>query len=365
MTNIENAIVSREILENVIQNREYNKTIISFYGKFSDEMASTNNLAFQGDVLNNISERIESCNKFWTLDKYEKQKLKDVKSQNLCRDKFCSNCKKVKQSARMAKYMGELETYSDRLHHLTLTLPNVTGEELPYTIKHMSKCFKTLIRYLTGNLSIKGLDFNSWGYEGAVRSLEVTFKGDSYHPHYHIGLVMDPGAIGKKNITNTYSYNYKNGIPELKRLFSDQEILIQKIWYLLINKEKVTKKNIDSLEIGYSCTIDKFPKDQFVELFKYMTKETDEDGKVLTYNNFIALYYALYRVKQIQGYGCLYKITDDIDLEEYEALYKEFIDEIRKKESPATVMEKPQELILDTQYKIISRKSYFKYLREL
>ena len=47
------------------------------------------------------------------------------------------------------------------------------------------------------------------------------------------------------------------------------------------------------------------------------------------------------------------------------AFKKAGIEEIAKKESPASVLEKPQELILDSRYKVISRKSYFRYLRTL
>jgi hypothetical protein len=152
---------------------------------------------------------------------------------------------------------------------------------------------------------------------------------------------------------------------QLKRLYCSEEILIQKIWFLLLNNIKVTKKSIDELEEGYSCTLDKFPPEDYAELFKYMTKERDEKGNVLTYDNFVSLYYGLYRVKQIQGYGCLYQITDDGDLEALEDKYEEYIQEIRKKESPMMVYEKPQDLFLDSEYKLISRKSYFKYLRQL
>jgi len=198
-----------------------------------------------------------------------------------------------------------------------------------------------------------------------VRSLEVTFKGNSYHPHFHVGIVLGSQLLGHKTIINKYSWDYKTGIAELKRLFSEQEILIQKIWYLLLNNTKVTKMAIDEIEDGYSCTMDKFPEEDFAELFKYITKETDEQGNILTYNNFISLYYGLYRVKQIQGYGCLYRIKDEEDLESLEEKYEEFMQEIRKKESPMLVYETPQDLILDSEYKLISRKNYFKFLRQL
>lgn len=357
---LENAIVSKELLKDVVKNIEYNKAIIHYYEKFQEEP----HITFNTDTLKKNTKRLVNCNKFWELDKYEEHKIKDFKRTNLCRDKFCANCKKVRQSARMAKYIPVLEQYQDRLYHLTLTLPNCSGTDLLFTYKKMTKAFERLIRYLDGRKKIKGLDFESWGYAGAVRSLEVTFHGDSYHPHFHVGLVVDLN-LGNKKIQNSYSFDNKSGIKELKRLFSPEEILIQKIWYLLLNGIEVTKDTIKGLKEGYSCTLDKFSPNDFAELFKYMTKETDEKGQTLTYENFINLYYSLYRVKQIQGYGCLYQIKDDGDLEGMEEKYEEYIQEIAKKESPKLVSERPQDLLLDTEYTLISRKNYFKYLRQL
>lgn len=361
------------MIEKVIDNKKYNEIILDYYKKlvldteFLDRFLYKAVGKFSDDYKNTLTNKIiniDDCNKYWVLDKYVKHKIKDLISQNICRDKFCSNCKKVKQSARMAKYNDELGLYKNRLYHLTLTIPNVNGSELRETIKHMAQCFKYLIQYLRGEKKTKDIDFSSWGYEGAVRSLEVTFKDDSYHPHYHVALVLNDEALSNKILENTYSYNFKNGSPELKRLFSKEEILIQKVWYLLINKIRVNKKNIDSLDIGYSCSMDKFKEDNYSELFKYMTKEVDEVGQVLTYDNFKWLYYSLYSVKQIQGYGCLYRIKDNIDLEEFELLYKEFIESLRQKEKASRVLQTPEDLLLDDKYKLISRKSYFKHLRD-
>lgn len=373
MVNVENSMMDKVMIEKVIDNKKYNDIILNYYKKlvldkkFIDKYLYKAVGKFHDDYKNTLANKIisiDDCNKYWVLDKYEVHKIKDLISQNLCRDKFCSNCKKVKQSARMAKYNDELELYKDRLYHLTLTIPNVGGLELRQTIKHMAKCFKYLVEYIRGSRKTKDIDFLSWGYEGAVRSLEVTFKGDSYHPHYHVALVLNDDVLSKKELENTYSYNFRNGSPELRKLFCEEEILIQKIWYLLINKIRVNKKNIDSLDLGYSCSIDKFDEDNYAELFKYMTKEVDEKGFVLTYDNFRILYYSLYNVKQIQGYGVLYRIKDNIDLEEFELLYKEFIDSLKQKEKPSRVLNTPEDLLLDDKYKLISRKSYFKHLRD-
>lgn len=360
MQSIENALVQTTTISSIIDNNKYNKIIIDYYRKFAEEFEDNYKKTLENKIVN-----LENCNNFWLLDKYQEQKIKDLKKQNLCKDKFCSNCKKVKQSARMSRYIPELEKHKGNLYHLTLTVPNCSGENLKVTYKIMAKAFRQLIRYIRGTDKVKGINFNSFSYKGAVRSLEVTFKGNEYHPHFHVGIILDSNVLGKKSIENTYSYDYRKGVPELKRLFSKEEILIQKIWFLLINGRKVTVNNIWRLKEGYSCTMDKFKENDFAELFKYITKEKDEEGNLLTYDNFKTLYKALYRLKQIQGYGCLFQITDDIDVEEYESLYKEFIENIRKKESPVEVLERPQELLLDNQYKLISRKSYFKYLREL
>lgn len=357
---IDSAIVPVELLQNVVDNITYNKVIIEYYTRMQKECI----LAFKSDTLKKIVGRIDYCNKFWQIDKYEVQKVKDFKKTNLCHDKFCANCKKVKQAGRMAKYVPVLEQYQDKLYHLTLTLPNCPGEDLLYTYRKMASAFKKLIIFIDGRKKISGIDFGSWGYEGAVRSLEVTFNGDSYHPHFHVALVMSKG-LGKKKIENDFSFDNRSGIKKLKRLFSSEEILIQKIWYLILNDIKVTKKSIDELEQGYSCSMDKFAPDKYTELFKYMTKASDEEGNVLTYENFVSLYYGLYRVKQIQGYGCLYQINDELDLESLERQYDKFIQEIAKKESPMMVYERPQDLISDSEYKLISRKTYFKYLRQL
>lgn len=356
--NLDNAVVSKDLLKDVVKNIEYNKTIIEYYDRFSQQGSIT----FNPNVLRRVSDRISSCNKFWQMDMYKQQKIKDFKKTNLCTDKFCSNCKKVKQAGRMAKYIPALEPYKDKLYHLTLTVPNCSGQDIQRTYKKMAKSFKMLINYLNGHNKIKGLDLSSWNYEGAIRSLECTFRIRDYHPHFHVCLAMEHTQSDRLHI-NKFSYDYRKGYGELKRMFTDEEVLIQKIWYLLNNDIKVTAASIEELQEGYSCTMDKFQNNDYAELFKYMTKETDEDGNVLSYDNFISLYYGFYRVKQIQGYGCFYMINDDVDLDSLQEQYDIFMEEIRAKENPELVYQTPQDLLNDNEYTLISRKNYFKYLQ--
>ena len=359
-SSLKGAEVLKDTLKDVAKNIKYNEIIVKYYYRFSNESS----IVFSKNLLEKKGDSIDYCNKFWLVDRYDKHKIKDFQKTNLCHDKFCANCKKVKQASRMAKYIPHIELYKDSLYHLVLTLPNCSGQDLRLTNKHMAKCFKSLINYLSGHNKIKGVNFGD-SYLGAIRSLEVTYNKYSYHPHYHVGLVLKDFKMGEKGHINKYSYDNRTGIKELKRLFSKEELLIQKIWYLLINRVTVNRKNIDNLEDGYSCYMGKFAEGDYAELFKYMTKVTDENGSTLSYENFVNLYYGLHSIKQIQGYGVFYNITDDGDLEKLEEKYEKYINQLKEKESPVSSYEKPQDLVKDTEYMLISRKSFFKYLNEL
>lgn len=348
----DNIIVDKEHILTVHNNNNYNKVIKDYYIRFKE--------------THYLSEsrvgRLEMCNKFWTIDKYDYNQIKDFTGTVLCKDKFCNNCKKVKQAARMSKYIPYLQVYGDKLYHLTLTLPNVVGEELRYTIKDMAIAFRKLIRFLACDKKIHGIDFSQYGYLGAVRSLEITFNENDYHPHYHVAIAFSNLDL-KKTIENKYSIDY-TGRRET-RLFSEFEILIQKIWYLLLNNEEVNKRNIDKLECGYSCIIDKLQPDDYAEFFKYMIKETDETDNILSYENFKTLYLATEYLRQIQGYGCFYMITDkDLD-EEVDKIYLEIKDILLNDEVPEVISQTPLELLNDINFKLISRKKIYQYIRQI
>jgi plasmid rolling circle replication initiator protein Rep len=346
--------IKKDFLSGVAKNLNYNALIGEYYERLALEADSF--------TLQNKLERLIECNQFWQLDKYQLQKVKDFIKTNLCKDKFCNNCKKVKQASRMAKFLPEIEKYkSYGMSQMVLTIPNVNGDQLRDSIKTIFKAFARLIDYLKGKAKIKGLDFKEIGYMGAIRSLEVTYNHDDYHPHLHV-LLVHTRYLGEKKIKNKYSIDYTGKRED--RLFSEFEILIQKVWYLLINGVRVSKKNIDELVDGYSCMIDKFKDEDFLELFKYMTKtDSLEDGKILSYEQFKVLYYSLLSVRQIQGYGCLFRIKDEDISEEVEEKYQAIIDELRQKEEPVKVSETPQALIQDNEFLLISRKKIYEYLR--
>ena len=138
--------IDKEHLIEVINHKEYNKTIISYYERLSNEF----NLS-----LGNQIESISNCNSWWLLDHYVNQKVKDFKKTNLCKDKFCNNCKKVKQASRLTKFMPIINSLSEDkyIYHLVLTVPNCKGSDLKDTISKIFKNFNYYLKFFIFSLS--------------------------------------------------------------------------------------------------------------------------------------------------------------------------------------------------------------------
>lgn len=318
---LENIKVSNDFVNQMKIYRSYNKVISEYFYRMAKED--------KNDKYINIGDRIEQCNRIWYINNFKDISIKELKKTHLCKNKFCFNCKKVTQAFRMAKY-SDLIRSQKNAYHLVLTLPSVSAEDLKDTLKHMAVCFRKLYRIFRGLESYKVPAAYSIKPVGALRSLEITYSKKGFHPHYHVLLVLQDDIELKKDIVNKYSYSYG----QLTRTFSGLEVYIQKLWECLITKKRITDNNVMSVE-GYSCILDKFKDGDFIELFKYLCKEADMVEKVegekekykfiLSYEHFKTLYKATYRLKQLQGYGTLYRVKDDFDLEELKEGYDDFI----------------------------------------
>lgn len=380
--------IPKTVMQDVVKNLEYNEMIGKYYWRLSQEFVSSpNHTDVEIRRIESKLDRLQNCNSFWILDVYNQSKVKDFQKTNLCKDKFCNNCKKVKQASRMGRYMPEIEKFSHvyKMSHLVLTVPNVEdvagdGLKLRKKIKIMFKAFANLIEYLKEKKKINGVSFDI-GYAGAIRSLEVTYKNNSYHPHLHV-LIAHTEDLGEKTITNSYSYDRYGRKPV--RAFNEFEIIVQKLWCLLINditevelktdekarRKKITKNRIDELDIGYSCMIDRFDEGDFYELFKYMTKadgvdnNEDNESSIMSYLNFKTLNFALTSLRQIQGYGVFFQIKDDDEILDIIAdEYEQIISALRAKEKPVTASETVQALLDDNEFTIISKKQLYKIIK--
>lgn len=359
--------IEESTIDKLIKNQDDNNVYAGYYTELA-ALAKIDNDYDKANYYEKKARGIRFCNKHMTFDHFEKLGAKGYKRTYHCRDRFCPICAKKLADNRAYQFKKHLDAAAEQynLYHFTFTMTNCRGLVAPWKIsdkqqnmlclkdnvKLMSKCFQKVIRYLSGNAKIRGIDFSQYGYAGAIRSLEITYYIDqTYHPHYHVILAMKKGLELPGENYNDYSWDYikKEYLP-----FTDFEILIQKIWYLVLNGKKITKEAIDGIKQGYSCRIRLLGKDDYHQTFKYTIKPDDETK--MTFEIFRDLQEALYGMRSIQGYGCFHnlKIAEDIR-EEVDPIVDEFMNKLCEIEKPVECYESPH----DVKDNIRQRKCFY------
>jgi len=277
------------------------------------------------------------------------------------------------QASRLLRFSPPLNAIAQEydLYHITLTIPNVSGEKLSDGIDTLFKVYKRFHEYLCGKIKIRGVNFAQYGYEGSLRALEVTynsakaFAGQEYHPHLHSIIALRKGLVLEKTITNKFS----NRRGKFDRSFSSLEILLQKIFCLIANNEKVTLENINALDLGYNSVMVKVEQDKYYEIFKYAVKGFSQDKQMMSYEQFKVLYLAMYKRRTIQGYGKLFRLTPDDDIDEsMNEEYRHFIENLQLVEHPTLTSETIEQVndALSRKFCLyISRKSIHKLHRQI
>ncbi|MED2694144.1 protein rep [Bacillus thuringiensis] len=141
-------------------------------------------------------ELFKSCstfNQFITTQDKEKKKL--VYS-NPCKNRFCPICawrKARKDAMKIATMMEAIKVEENKdFLFLTLTTPNIKGDEVKSEIDRFNKSFKKLFDRKKIQRSIKGY----------IRKLEMTYnkERDDYNPHFHVLLCVDKSYFKKKEL---------------------------------------------------------------------------------------------------------------------------------------------------------------------
>ena len=319
----------------------------------------------------NKAENVKQCYRFWNLDYYRLQSVKDIKHINLCKDKFCLNCQHIIAQRRELKYMIPLDELRKNydIYHVVITVPNCKQSELRATLDRMYAKFPYVIQYMQGKRKSNNLNFVKFGFYGAIRALEVTHKltenGFEFHPHFHCLFVLRQGLDKKKKHTNEFSFSKGKKVRE----FSDDEIFLQKVWHLLYNGERLTAENYNNLKQGYSVTMDDC-KGHYHQVFKYVLGGNFKKGMPLfDYEEFKTLYNALFRRKLIQGYGALNKFTfdEDIEQEDIDEIYNGIIAKLQEVEQAEPQNQSLDEVLNDIENKpnitYISRSNIRSYVK--
>lgn len=276
------------------------------------------------------SERVGSCLDFWLWDKYEKNKILDLKTVNRCMNtRFCPNCKTLDIMRFVHKFRSIFNEYIEqgyKFYMLTLSIPNceLTGGDLKLTIEKLSKAFAKLFTKF-GYEDGKALKDRLISIFGGIRVLEVTcneFTG--FHPHFHCIVLLrdEPDAVLlEKNIEGKWSSKRKK-----YNMHSLIDLQIAKIWGMIWYGHKMTKNNLKNYVVRPKevfvdyyeekiedkvLQVDFRPLDEegLKEVFKYTFKSTE----VETFDIFKGLVDGLAYKRIRQGFGVLYnaKVNDD------------------------------------------------------
>lgn len=193
-----------------------------------------------------------------------------------CNTRICNVCNRIRTAKLINGYGVQLRNLDS--YFVTVTVPNVTHNELSNSLAEMGKAF-TRIQNRLKHSDSKGLK--------GIRKLEVTYNAisNTYHPHFHI--IMD----GYDN-SNTFVTEWLKEFPLAQPYCQD-----------------VTKASESSV----------------IELFKYVTKVvTKINGKLSIYVHAIdVIIEALYKRRTVQPFGGLKMVTEDItelESETYEGL---------------------------------------------
>lgn len=272
------------------------------------------------NTYKNRAKAVRLCMRYgWTSDYYRMNGIKIVRGVKRCRDRFCYNCQSMDALQRFHQYAPLIDKFSEKfdIYHCVFSQPNVPGFLLKQTLDLMQTSFSRFIGFMSGKKKIRGLDLvGQYGFVGAVRALEVSQNDNdkNYHPHFHCMVVLKKGIDVTPKHRNMFSVDRTHRRED--RLFSDFEVFLQRIWYLLMNKITVTKKNLDALPQiggrsypdGFSCYAEN-ARGHYHEIFKYCTKGSYKNGSILyDFECARTLHDALFRRKVYQTYGCFYGI---------------------------------------------------------
>ena len=177
--------------------KEANELLCKLYKSISTQ---------RGDYWDSKAGRLKQCSTWLTFDCLDDGTLK-LANMPSCRVRLCPMCawrRTLKISSNSKRIFTALETkYPDRYTYLflTLTVPNCKSDKLSATIDRLMVAFGRLMDRREVKSIVKG-----W-----YRGLEVTHNRniksksyDTYHPHYHVVLVVDKEYTARRDTQRGY-----------------------------------------------------------------------------------------------------------------------------------------------------------------
>lgn len=266
-------------------NKEYSEEVEKILVKLSKKQITKEKLIKLGlkHFTEKTLDRILGCGNFVeSVSTTDLSKGKVVRVMR-CKNRFCPICLATTSRKRGYILGIVLQALKERLNYdflfLTLTVPNVNGNQL---LEELQKQYKAIKRF------VQRKEFKKIS-KGYIRKTEITYneKRDDYHPHIHLLIAVDSNYFTRENYVN------------------------QKVW-LKIWRECKKNKSITQVHIT------KADSSSYRELAKYEAK----DLEYLNYGEkvFDVFYNALHGRRCLTWNGCFQEYKKMYDNGELDSL---------------------------------------------
>lgn len=232
------------------------------------------------DMTNSTLQLIKYCGdylEFLATKSFDRHVLKTA---NFCKTRLCPTCAKRKSLRWIHALTLMIEhvnsTYDYDYLMLTLTAPNVKGDELKDELRRYARSFDNMFKRKKYKKVVKGF----------IRKLEITYnqKSDTYHPHYHVIIAVEKSYFKKEDYIKHAVW-----LKDWQRAMKDSSITqvdIRRIYEKKATMHEFNKRNIQS---------------GIVEVAKYTAKSGDY---LISQDVFVSFYRALKWMNEFTFGGC-------------------------------------------------------------
>lgn len=213
---------------------------------------------------------IECCGDYLTFATTESRDKSFLYDAKFCGWRFCAMCERRKSLHRgfaLGCIMRKLVHEEKRFILMTLTVPNVVGEDLKDELTLISQSWDRLSRRAKYRKIILG----------AVRKTEVTYNHEkgTYHPHLHI-LICVSSDYFKPKWTRENGKNRRT----YPKMITHDELLSD--WREATRNPYITQVDIRALPTANPAKLDKAVR----EVSKYTAKDSDMVTSKETFKHF-------------------------------------------------------------------------------
>lgn len=265
--------------------------------KYSDMCQSTNRRIKLG---NSTLDMIKFCGdylEFLANKSFDKHKLKRG---SFCKTRLCPTCAKRKSLrwifalSLFIEYVNSTYDYEYLL--LTLTAPNVKGDDLHDELKKYSKAFDQMLKRKKYKAIVQGF----------IRKLEITYnkKTDTYHPHYHVIIAVNKSYFKDKDLY----IKRDTWLKDWQRAMKDSSIT-------QVDIRKVYNKSTVDTDLTKSCI-----QTGILEVAKYTAKSGDY---LISEDVFVTFWNSLKHMREFTFGGCFKEAHNLFKLGELDYLIPE------------------------------------------